>query len=93
MAGFTEVVTWILGSHDENFTMVNRKDDGNTAVIIGNPRTSEFEVSGCLVVGVLCSRYFTYELNASIVFTFFINLLCITFHLVFPTESDSEGQC
>jgi len=44
MAGFTEVVTWILGSHDENFKMVNRKDDGNTAVIIGNPRTSEFEV-------------------------------------------------
>ncbi len=44
MAGFTEVVTWILGSHQENFAMVNREDDGKTAVIVGNPRTSEFEV-------------------------------------------------
>ncbi|XP_024360082.1 phenylalanine--tRNA ligase beta subunit, cytoplasmic [Physcomitrium patens] len=44
MAGFTEVVTWILCSREENFTMVNRKDDGNTAVIIGNPRTADFEV-------------------------------------------------
>jgi phenylalanyl-tRNA synthetase beta subunit len=44
MAGFTEVVTWILGSHHENFAMVNREDDGKTAVIVGNPRTSEFEV-------------------------------------------------
>lgn len=92
MAGFTEVVTWILGSHDENFMMVNRKDDGNTAVIIGNPRTSEFEVSGCQVVGVLCSRYFTYELNAFVVFILFINLLCITFHLVENTRFWCEGQ-
>lgn len=44
MAGFTEVVTWILCSHEENFKMVNRKDDGNTAVIVGNPRTADFEV-------------------------------------------------
>jgi phenylalanyl-tRNA synthetase beta chain len=45
MAGFTEVVTWILCSHEENFKMVNRKDDGNTAVIVGNPRSADFEVS------------------------------------------------
>lgn len=44
MAGFTEIVTWILCSHEENFKMVNRKDDGNTAVIIGNPRGADFEV-------------------------------------------------
>ncbi|KAG0569879.1 hypothetical protein KC19_6G122900 [Ceratodon purpureus] len=44
MAGFTEVVTWILCSHEENFKMVNRKDDGNTAVIVGNPRSADFEV-------------------------------------------------
>jgi phenylalanyl-tRNA synthetase beta chain len=44
MAGFTEVVTWILGSHHENFAMLNREDDEKTAVIVGNPRTSEFEV-------------------------------------------------
>lgn len=44
MAGFTEVLTWLLGSREENFVMVNRKDDVNTAVIVDNPRTSEFEV-------------------------------------------------
>ncbi|MCO5602236.1 hypothetical protein L7F22_056364 [Adiantum nelumboides] len=42
MAGFTEVLTWILGSHEENFDMVKRKSD--VAVIVSNPRTSEFEV-------------------------------------------------
>lgn len=45
MAGFTEVVTWILCSLEENFKMVNREDDGNTAVIIGNPRSADFEVT------------------------------------------------
>jgi phenylalanyl-tRNA synthetase beta chain len=54
MAGFTEVVTWILGSHHENFAMVNREDDGKTAVIVGNPRTSEFEVvRSSLLPGIL----------------------------------------
>ncbi|CAM6034359.1 unnamed protein product [Sphagnum compactum] len=54
MAGFTEVVTWILGSHHENFAMVNREDNGKTAVIVGNPRTSEFEVvRSSLLPGIL----------------------------------------
>ncbi|GKV47436.1 hypothetical protein SLEP1_g54340 [Rubroshorea leprosula] len=44
MNGFTEVVTWILCSKRENFEMLNRKDDKSTAVIIGNPRSSDFEV-------------------------------------------------
>ncbi|KAK8965788.1 putative phenylalanine--tRNA ligase beta subunit [Platanthera guangdongensis] len=43
-AGYMEVLTWLLCSHEENFAMIKRKDDGDTAVIIGNPRTSEFEV-------------------------------------------------
>ncbi|KAK8951807.1 putative phenylalanine--tRNA ligase beta subunit [Platanthera zijinensis] len=43
-AGYMEVLTWLLCSHEENFAMVKRKDYGDTAVIIGNPRTSEFEV-------------------------------------------------
>lgn len=42
MAGFTEILTWILGSCEENFDMVKRKSD--VAVTVGNPRTSEFEV-------------------------------------------------
>ncbi|KAL1137504.1 hypothetical protein V6Z11_A12G311900 [Gossypium hirsutum] len=43
MNGFTEVLTWILCSKKENFEMLNRKDDKSTAVIIGNPRSSDFE--------------------------------------------------
>uniref|UniRef100_A0A5B7CBD6 phenylalanine--tRNA ligase n=1 Tax=Davidia involucrata TaxID=16924 RepID=A0A5B7CBD6_DAVIN len=44
MSGYTEVLTWILCSYKENFAMLNRKDDKSTAVIIGNPRSSDFEV-------------------------------------------------
>lgn len=44
MAGFTEVLTWILGSREENFDMVKRKKESDIAVTVGNPRTSEFEV-------------------------------------------------
>ncbi|GMI99497.1 hypothetical protein like AT1G72550 [Hibiscus trionum] len=44
MNGFTEVLTWILCSKKEIFEMLNRKDDKSTAVIIGNPRSSDFEV-------------------------------------------------
>ncbi|XP_010529813.1 PREDICTED: phenylalanine--tRNA ligase beta subunit, cytoplasmic-like isoform X1 [Tarenaya hassleriana] len=43
MNGYTEVLMWILCSHKENFAMLNRKDDGS-AVIIGNPRSADFEV-------------------------------------------------
>ncbi|KAM7518057.1 hypothetical protein LguiB_017019 [Lonicera macranthoides] len=44
MNGYTEVLTWILCSYKENFSMLNRKDDKSTAVIIGNPRSADFEV-------------------------------------------------
>lgn len=40
---YTEVMTWILCSHKENFALLNRKDD-NSAVIVGNPRSADFEV-------------------------------------------------
>ncbi|XP_057951548.1 phenylalanine--tRNA ligase beta subunit, cytoplasmic-like [Malania oleifera] len=54
MNGFTEVLTWILCSHKENFSMLNRKDDNSTAVIIGNPRSSDFEVvRTSLIPGIL----------------------------------------
>lgn len=54
MAGFTEVLTWILCSYEENFSTVNRKDDKKTAVVIGNPRSSEFEVARTsLLPGIL----------------------------------------
>ena len=44
MAGWTEVLPLILCSHDENFGWLNRKDDGNTAVKLANPKTMEFQV-------------------------------------------------
>ncbi|KAI8556759.1 hypothetical protein RHMOL_Rhmol05G0280000 [Rhododendron molle] len=44
MCGFTEVLTWVLCSYKEDFAMLNRRDDKSTAVIIGNPRSSDFEV-------------------------------------------------
>ncbi|KAJ5084588.1 phenylalanyl-tRNA synthetase [Penicillium alfredii] len=44
MAGWSEVLPLILCSHDENFSWLNRKDDGNTAVKLANPKTMEFQV-------------------------------------------------
>ncbi|KAJ5996841.1 hypothetical protein N7499_006845 [Penicillium canescens] len=44
MAGWSEVMPLILCSHDENFGWLNRKDDGNTAVKLANPKTLEFQV-------------------------------------------------
>ncbi|KAK3136580.1 hypothetical protein QOZ80_5BG0438910 [Eleusine coracana subsp. coracana] len=43
-AGYMEVLTFVLCSHEENFEMLNRTDDRSKTVIIANPRTSEFEV-------------------------------------------------
>ncbi|PSS18405.1 hypothetical protein M430DRAFT_101800 [Amorphotheca resinae ATCC 22711] len=44
MAGWTEVMPLILCSHDENFGWLNRKDDGETAVKLANPKTAEYQV-------------------------------------------------
>ncbi|CAN8236269.1 unnamed protein product [Cochlearia groenlandica] len=50
---YTEVLTWILCAHKENFEMLNRKDD-NSAVMIGNPRSADFEeVRRSLMPGIL----------------------------------------
>ena len=44
MAGWSEVMPLILCSHDENFGWLNRVDDGNTAVKLANPKTTEYQV-------------------------------------------------
>lgn len=44
MAGWSEVMTLILCSHDENFAWLNRKDDGNTVVRLANPKTAEYQI-------------------------------------------------
>ncbi|KAI9849447.1 MAG: phenylalanine--tRNA ligase subunit beta [Sclerophora amabilis] len=44
MAGWSEVMPLILCSHDENFEWLNRKDDGQTAVKLANPKTAEYQV-------------------------------------------------
>ena len=44
MAGWSEVMPLILCSHAENFSYLNREDDGNTAVRLANPKTAEYQV-------------------------------------------------
>lgn len=44
LAGFSEVLTFTLCSHAENFAHLQHKDSGKEAVVIGNPKTSDFEV-------------------------------------------------
>lgn len=44
MAGWLEVMPLILCSHEENFDWLNRKDDGQTAVRLANPKTTEYQV-------------------------------------------------
>ncbi|KIP12738.1 hypothetical protein PHLGIDRAFT_17506 [Phlebiopsis gigantea 11061_1 CR5-6] len=44
LAGFVEVLPLILCSHEENFEWLNRKDTGEIAVRIANPKTLEFQV-------------------------------------------------
>ncbi|EJD01421.1 phenylalanyl-tRNA synthetase subunit beta [Fomitiporia mediterranea MF3/22] len=43
-AGWTEVLPFILCSHEENFEWLNRVDDGSHVVKIANPKTLEFQV-------------------------------------------------
>ena len=44
MAGWSEVMPLILCSHDENFAWMNRKDNGQTAVKLANPKTAEYQI-------------------------------------------------
>jgi phenylalanyl-tRNA synthetase beta chain len=43
-AGYIELLTHGLCSHNENFSFLNQSDDGRTAVVLSNPATIEFEV-------------------------------------------------
>lgn len=43
-AGWSEVMPLILCSHDENFSWLNRIDDGTTAVRLANPKSAEYQV-------------------------------------------------
>lgn len=53
-SGWTEVMPLILCSHEENFEWLNRKDDGNTAVKLANPKTAEYQlVRTSLLPGLL----------------------------------------
>lgn len=44
MCGFDEICTFTLCSHNENFSMLNKEDNGREAVVLANPKTIEFEV-------------------------------------------------
>mmetsp|Transcript_46770 Transcript_46770/g.113932 ORF Transcript_46770/g.113932 Transcript_46770/m.113932 type:complete len:592 (+) Transcript_46770:58-1833(+) len=43
-AGFTEILTFGLCSHAEAFSKMRRPDDGKTAVVLSNPKTTDFEI-------------------------------------------------
>lgn len=54
MAGWSEVMPLTLCSQDENYAWLNRRDDGNTAVKLQNPKTAEYQiVRTSLIPGVL----------------------------------------
>jgi phenylalanyl-tRNA synthetase beta chain len=54
MAGFTEVLTWVLCSLADNFENVGQPDDGLTAAVVANPAASDFQVvRSSLLPGVL----------------------------------------
>ncbi|KAJ2487565.1 phenylalanine--tRNA ligase subunit beta [Coemansia sp. RSA 2320] len=44
MAGWTEVLTLSLCSHNENFKYLRRVDAGDEAVVLKNPKTIEYQV-------------------------------------------------
>ncbi|OQR96595.1 phenylalanyl-tRNA synthetase beta chain [Thraustotheca clavata] len=53
-AGYLELLTHGLCSHDENFKFLNQKDNGKSAVVLSNPATIEFEVvRTTMIPGVL----------------------------------------
>lgn len=53
-AGYIEILTFALCSHEENFKGLLREDDGQTGVVIGNPKGADFEVArSALLPGML----------------------------------------
>ncbi|KAJ2726524.1 phenylalanine--tRNA ligase subunit beta [Coemansia sp. Benny D115] len=44
MAGWNEALTFSLCSHDENYKLLRRVDDGTEAVVLENPKTREYQV-------------------------------------------------
>ncbi|KAJ2359210.1 phenylalanine--tRNA ligase subunit beta [Coemansia erecta] len=49
-AGWSEVLTLSLCSHDENFAFLRRKDAGDEAVVLGNPESVENEICRSLLL-------------------------------------------
>ncbi|KAJ2159343.1 phenylalanine--tRNA ligase subunit beta [Coemansia sp. RSA 552] len=50
MAGWTEALTLSLCSHDENFKFLRRPDNGDEAVVLANPLTTEYQVCRSLLL-------------------------------------------
>lgn len=71
MNGFTEVLTWILCSHKENFAMLNRNDDGS-AVIIANPRSSDFEVCILFISSLMNQKILTCKILCTLALNFML---------------------
>lgn len=43
-AGYLEVLTWILGNYDENYSKLGRVDDGESCVTLANYKTEDFNI-------------------------------------------------
>ena len=53
-SGWIEILPLILCSRDENFTWMKRVDDGNSAIVLENPKTAEYQVvRTSLIPGIL----------------------------------------
>lgn len=50
LAGFSEVLTLTLCSKKEMFDFLRRKDPGNEAVVLSNPKTLEYEVVHSMLI-------------------------------------------
>ncbi|KAL7200410.1 hypothetical protein ACSBR1_032356 [Camellia fascicularis] len=86
MSGFTEVLTWVLCSYKENFSMLNRKDDKSTAVIIGNPRSSDFETRNAI-----SGTYLASQRSASLTALLVGDLTAMRDHEMFVLEDTVES--
>ena len=57
-SGYLEVMTWILGNHEEHFEKRNYSDDGTTCVKIANQAIAEFNiVRTSLIPGLLKTMF------------------------------------
>ena len=89
MAGFTEIATWALVSHAENFGAICRSDDGQSAVSVGNPATVEFEVCRTSLLpggSLLSSEHAALTSPAKEAWCMLLGYMLVLFHMLATTS-------